>query len=70
MRAVSLLASLAATDIPQTLTEVAARTGLSVPTTFRLLHTLRAEGLVATGEELRGRLRRPAWARFPAFTLA
>jgi DNA-binding IclR family transcriptional regulator len=45
-RAVSVLGTLAAADRPRTLTEIAAGAGLSVPTTFRLLRTLQAAGLV------------------------
>ena len=51
-RAVSVLDALAAADRPQTLTEIAAGTGLSVPTAFRFLRTLQASGLVlARGAE-------------------
>jgi DNA-binding IclR family transcriptional regulator len=44
-RAVNVLTSLAEADGPRTLSTVAAEAGLSVPTTFRLLRTLEAQGL-------------------------
>ena len=50
-RAVGVLAALAAVARSQTLTEIAAGAGLSVPTTFRLLRTLQSEGLVTLGRE-------------------
>ncbi|MFN8635734.1 MAG: IclR family transcriptional regulator [Chloroflexota bacterium] len=49
-RAVGVLAALAASESPQTLTEVAGRVGLSVPTTFRLLRTLQAQRLAHSDE--------------------
>jgi IclR family KDG regulon transcriptional repressor len=45
-RAVLVLDALSETEHQQTLSEVAARTGLSIPTTFRLLRTLQDRGLV------------------------
>src|SRR5436190_21615340 len=45
-RAADVLAALAQAERPQTLSAIAARAGLSVPTTFRLLRTLEAQGLV------------------------
>jgi DNA-binding IclR family transcriptional regulator len=45
-RAVGVLGALAASDRPQTLTEIAGGAGLSLPTAFRLLRTLQAGGLV------------------------
>src|SRR4051812_740709 len=45
-RAASVLAAIAQSDGPQTLTAIAARAQLSVPTVFRLLRTLQQEGLV------------------------
>jgi DNA-binding IclR family transcriptional regulator len=45
-RAADVLGALAQADQPQTLSAVAARAGLSVPTTFRLLRTLQDRGLV------------------------
>lgn len=45
-RAAGLLAVLAASEGPRTLTEIAAGADLSIPTTFRLLRTLQREGLV------------------------
>jgi DNA-binding IclR family transcriptional regulator len=49
-RAVGVLAALAASETPQTLTEIAARVGLSVPTTFRLLRTLQAQRLATSDQ--------------------
>jgi DNA-binding IclR family transcriptional regulator len=49
-RAVGVLAALAASEAPQTLTEIAARVGLSVPTTFRLLRTLQAQRLATSDQ--------------------
>ena len=49
-RAVGVLAALAASETPQSLTEVAARVGLSVPTTFRLLRTLQAQRLATSDQ--------------------
>lgn len=48
-RAVGVLAALAA-ESPQTLTEVAGRAGLSVPTAFRLLRTLQGQRLAVADE--------------------
>jgi DNA-binding IclR family transcriptional regulator len=48
-RAVSILAVLAAADVPLSLTEIAGRSGLSLPTTLRLLRTLQGQRLVAAG---------------------
>jgi DNA-binding IclR family transcriptional regulator len=45
-RAADVLGALAQADRPQTLSAIAAGAGLSVPTTFRLLRTLEARGLV------------------------
>ena len=45
-RAADVLGALAESDHPQTLSAIAARAGLSVPTTFRLLRTLQDRGLV------------------------
>jgi DNA-binding IclR family transcriptional regulator len=45
-RAADVLGALAQADQPQTLSAVAGRAGLSVPTTFRLLRTLQDRGLV------------------------
>jgi DNA-binding IclR family transcriptional regulator len=49
-RAVGVLAALAASETPQTLTEIATRVGLSVTTTFRLLRTLQAQRLAHNNE--------------------
>lgn len=49
-RAVGVLAVLAASPTPLSLTVIASRAGLSVPTTFRLLRTLQAERLIAIDE--------------------
>ena len=49
-RAVGVLAALAAAESPQMLTQFAARDGLSVPTTFRLLRTLHGQRLAAVDE--------------------
>jgi len=49
-RAVGLLGVLADSATPLSLTVIAARAGLSVPTTFRLLRTLQAQRLVAVDE--------------------
>lgn len=45
-RAMTVLASLADAERPQTLTAIAQRCGLSVTTTYRLLRTLQQQGLV------------------------
>jgi DNA-binding IclR family transcriptional regulator len=45
-RALDVLGALAAADTPQTLTAIAAKAGLSLPTTLRLLRTLRAQRVV------------------------
>jgi DNA-binding IclR family transcriptional regulator len=50
-RAVDVLAALAASESPQTLTQIATRVKLSVPTTFRLLRTLQGQRL-ATADEV------------------
>jgi IclR family acetate operon transcriptional repressor len=50
-RAVGVLGALAASESPQTLTGVAGRIGLSVPTTFRLLRTLQGQRLVSQDED-------------------
>ncbi len=50
-RAVGVLAALAASEAPQTLTRIAGRVELSVPTTFRLLRTLQAQRLVSQDED-------------------
>lgn len=49
-RAVDVLAALAAAETPQTLTEVAVRAGLTLPTTLRLLRTLSAKRLIVARE--------------------
>jgi DNA-binding IclR family transcriptional regulator len=49
-RAVHVLAALAASEAPQSLTQIAARVGLSVPTTFRLLRTLQGQRLASAVE--------------------
>jgi DNA-binding IclR family transcriptional regulator len=49
-RAVDVLAALAAAGPPQSLTTVAERAGLGVPTTFRLLRTLRRQRLAEANE--------------------
>jgi DNA-binding IclR family transcriptional regulator len=49
-RAVGVLAVLVDSSTPLSLTMIASRGGLSVPTTFRLLKTLEAQRLVATDE--------------------
>jgi IclR family acetate operon transcriptional repressor len=49
-RAVGVMAALAASESPQTLTQVATRVGLSVPTTFRLLRTLQGQRLASADE--------------------
>jgi IclR family acetate operon transcriptional repressor len=49
-RAVGVMAALAASESPQTLTQIAARVGLSVPTTFRLLRTLQGQRLASADE--------------------
>jgi DNA-binding IclR family transcriptional regulator len=49
-RATSVLAALAASESPQTLTQIATRVGLSVPTTFRLLRTLQGQRLASSDE--------------------
>lgn len=46
-RAIDVLAALAASDTPISLTEIATSAGLTLPTTLRLLRTLRAQRLVA-----------------------
>src|SRR5262249_13604127 len=53
-RAADVLAALAEADQAQTLSAIAARAGLSVATTFRLLRTLQDRGLVMPGGELGG----------------
>lgn len=49
-RAVAVLAALAASESPQTLTQIASRVSLSVPTAFRLLRTLQGQRLATTDE--------------------
>lgn len=49
-RAVRILAAIAASESPQTLTEIAARARLTLPTALRLLRTLQAQRLVQAGE--------------------
>jgi DNA-binding IclR family transcriptional regulator len=49
-RAIDVLAALAASEVPQTLTQIASRVGLSVPTTFRLIRTLQAQRLASVNE--------------------
>lgn len=50
-RAADVLGALAQADQPQSLSAIAARAGLSVPTTFRLLRTLHDRGLVMPNGE-------------------
>jgi DNA-binding IclR family transcriptional regulator len=50
-RAADVLEALAQADQPQSLSTIAARAGLSVPTTFRLLRTLEDRGLVMPHSE-------------------
>jgi DNA-binding IclR family transcriptional regulator len=50
-RAADVLGALAQATQPQTLSAIAARAGLSVPTTFRLLRTLQDRGLVMPNGE-------------------
>lgn len=49
-RAIGVLAALAASETPRTLTQIAARVGLSLPTTFRLLRTLQGQRLASIDE--------------------
>jgi DNA-binding IclR family transcriptional regulator len=49
-RAVDVLSALAASEAPQTLTQIATRVGFSVPTTFRLLRTLQGQRLASADE--------------------
>jgi IclR family KDG regulon transcriptional repressor len=51
-RAADVLAALAEADQPQTLSAIAARAQLSVPTTFRLVRTLQDRGLVMPNGDL------------------
>jgi DNA-binding IclR family transcriptional regulator len=51
-RAVDVLVALADSDQPQTLSAIAARARLSVPTTFRLVRTLHERGLVMSNGDL------------------
>ena len=50
-RAIDVLGALAVADTPQTLTAIAANAGLSLPTTLRLLRTLRRQRLVVAVED-------------------
>jgi IclR family acetate operon transcriptional repressor len=55
-RAAVILRAVAASDSGLTATQIAGEVGLSRPTTYHLLHTLRDEGLLARGPEREYRL--------------